>query len=187
MVTNLRTLLKELLISELDQAEKLLQQCTLEQRVALFTKLSSLLIPKQTADEAKQQEKPDDEVELVTLDIDGKHEKEKPPPLSAKIKAQLKKLKPGRPKGSLNKKNRDARQRWTQIFLSEYDYIAPRLQDLSPHLRLNFLLKISPIVIPRETAKSLREKEGEKLQTLIMHLGLDQEPTIHTFKRVALK
>ena len=57
--SDLRVMLKELLVAELDDAEKMLSKCSLEQRVTLFNKLGALLIPRLTEEEAKELEKPD--------------------------------------------------------------------------------------------------------------------------------
>ena len=186
--SDLRVMLKELLMAELEDTEKLLSKCTLEQRVVLFNKLGALLIPRLTEEEAKELEKmvENEGIQHVSFTVDDSGiASEKPEPLRSSVKKRVDELlkKAGRPKGALNKKNRDARVRWKKIFVSEFKYIKERLDDLAPDKRLDFLLKISLLVIPRETVKSLNHKEQQQFGATIMDYNNGKAPSVSLYDK----
>ena len=170
LTSELRNLLKELLASELIEAEKILEECDLEKRIALFHKLGSILIPRQSEEDARMQTiegEGEEEIEKITFNMMGskkQKDEEATEPVPAALLKELakereEKREKGRPKGSLNKKTMDSRERMKQIFISEYHYIKANLKELEPEKRFDFILKVAKLITPYQTSKSIAERE----------------------------
>ena len=164
LTSQLRDLVKDLVRLELDQVQKLLSQCPLEKRVALVAKLGTLLIPRQTEEEAKNEEM-SDEVQIISIGPRLPDDKDDEPKAPAQPKDKPKKL-IGRPKGSLNKSNRDNTERLKTIFVMEYYYVRDRLDELSPEMRLDFLFKMARLTVPKQSEKNDINKNASRIITM---------------------
>ena len=145
--TELRAVIKQLVNEELKNAQALLDQCSLEKRAALLTRIGNTVLPRETAEVLKSEKG-------IYMDYgDGKE----PKFVSWEEEKPVKKAS----KSAVAKKNADPRTHLTAIFISEYNYITGRLDELAPDKRLELLLRLALFTIPCQSAKNLSEAENE--------------------------
>lgn len=145
--TELRSVIKQLVNMELKEAQALLDQCTLEKRAALLTKIGKLVLPNETAEEEKA-----GRTTTVIMNLNDDEE----PTVHEIPQAGASAKKPGRPMGVPNKRSQQTKEHLEAIFISEYNYVTNRLNELSPDKRLDLLFKLAGMVIPGGVEKELR-------------------------------
>jgi hypothetical protein len=146
--TELRSVIKQLVNMELKEAQALLDQCSLEKRAALLTRIGNIVLPRETAEDVKA-----GGTTTVTMYLGDDDEE----PIVNEIPKAGPAKKPGRPMGSPNKRTQQTKEHLEAIFISEYNYISGRLGELSAEKRLDLLLKLAMLVIPGEAENHLRE------------------------------
>ena len=141
--TELRSVIKQLVNMELKEAQTLLEQCTLEKRAALLARIGKMALPNETIEDENTG---GTTVTMYLNDDEDPVVNEIPGPKGTKN--------PGRPMGSPNKRSQETKEHLEAIFISEYNYVTGKLNELSPDKRLDLLLKLAGMVIPGSQAEN---------------------------------
>ena len=145
--TELRSVIKQLVNMELKEAQALLDQCTLEKRAALLARIGKMVMPSETPEDEKG-----GGTTTVIMNLNDDEE-----PIVKEIAKPGVAKKQGRPMGSPNKSSQHTKEHLEAIFISEYNYVTGRLNELSPDKRLDLLLKLASMVISDQVANQLRK------------------------------
>ena len=155
--TELRSVIKQLVNMELKDAQVLLDQCSLEKRAALLTRIGNIILPRETAEDVNA-----GGTTTVTMYLGDDDEE----PIVNEIPKAGPAKKPGRPMGSPNKSTGETKEHLEAIFISEYNYVTSRLGELSPEKRIDLLLKLALLVIPNDLSGEKNNRVTEVTMNL---------------------